>query len=190
MEEATRSGGGWRGRERRGGAWRREPGAAGRNGFLITGAPRRGGGWWWWLWAGGMGAGLSGTGDLARSWSRLGAGRVRVGWAPAREVGVGCGNKAAYLRLDATARRAGAGRRGRRQRGGSTTGMYGRDSRLREEVGVGEGTSPPSIPPPDACASHPLKLYPPHCGSGGRVGRGGGWTRLHAHARARAPTGC
>ena len=136
--EKDEAGLGGESRERRGGT------------ALSSRVPLAGaGGWRRWLWAGRMGAGLSGTGDLARIFlSRLGAGRVRVGSAPAREAGVGCGNKAAYLRLDATARRAGAGRSGRRQRGGSTMGIDGRDSRLREKVGVGEGTFPPSIPPP------------------------------------------
>ena len=129
--EATRSGGGWRGRGRRGGAWRRGLGAAGWKGLDRhlcpdrpgTGSsacvPLAGGG------GGGRGVvwGLGYPARVTRSILFAGAGGA-LG-RPSRPERRGCvwGYKAACLRLDATARRAGAGRGGRRQRGGSATGI-------------------------------------------------------------------
>ena len=82
--------------------------------------------------------------------------RWRCGW--------GYTSKAACLGLDAMARRAGAGRGGRRQRGGSATGIRGADA----ERGARDRT----LVWPDA--------------KGGRACWGEGewaWGQAHAHAR-------
>ena len=105
-----------------GGAWRRGLGAAGWNGLCLLMCPSLGG-------EGGVGwVGVWGLGHPARVTRLTFLCLGRWGSSSRPERGCGWGYKAACLRLDATARRAGVGRGGREA---------GRATRGEETKGTG-----------------------------------------------------